>query len=390
MEFHSLTEEIQILTRGSTNVAQFDLRFLPIEHIIDQYAGHYLIYLSRHPDYGAIVVKLETMYNKYHGVMHEAFIGLYGLNGWPNFAPVYGFNWNDHDHQPKNLHFARCNAVVYKYIEGPTLRQYIKGAYHETIATSTGSIYRSPDIMKEILMSLFLGLYHVWTHLQFTHYDAHLSNIIVTRLKNPMPLEYKDRLLGSTLFFPVMIDYDSAFVSLSNRDYGRTLPSGAVYKRGFWVHDVVKILANIYALTSYQYRRFALLELRNEQMEPDQKQEGLLTQWWKKLQSIVPSIKRRQIKQELERVESARRIADYEYRVAMEELEYNRPFNDPIADYVGKLLIFFFPEATPETLPQILRTYHDRYPYFETVATPDKLSLQFDDFLDYAVSIYLS
>jgi hypothetical protein len=377
---------------SGSSLVQFDLSNLPMEYVIEHEENDFTIYRSAHPRYGYIVVKMETATRKYPNAIHEAFIGQMGLSGLRNFAPVYGLNLRDRRHQPVGMEYKSYHAVIYKYIPGPTLREYITGTYPEIPPIPQGfvTIRRSSDVMKRILLSVLLALHQAWSKFSFTHYDAHLRNIILTRNETKIPLEYKGNVLLMTSIVPVFIDYDSCFMCIDGKSYGRTLKRGAIENRSFWVHDVIKILISIYVLTCYEYRKITLLSDKIDRFN-HRVHTYLQSHWDKSADDIIKLFTSQRdhdgIPEKLKEIEAIRNTVEEIYHNQIQALDHNRLFYDPITIYITRLLSFFFPSIPSNQLSLFIRQYHDSHPYFETQRTPENESLSFDEFIDFAVTL---
>jgi len=158
-----------------------------------------------------VIIKYEKKVNpadefEFKLTIHEAFIGLFGLNSVASsiFARVIQFSMIDGYYY-----------VVYEYIEGITFRKYIKKS--------------SPGQIKSVLLKLFEGLYIAHSSICFTHYDMHRYNIII-----------RDN-------SPVIIDYGLSYIKYDNCDYGYEYAAVNRFNRPMWYHDIFKILLHVIA-----------------------------------------------------------------------------------------------------------------------------------------------
>lgn len=151
-------------------------------------------------------------YYKFNEVLNEAFVGLFGLKNLniDIFSKVLDANINQKCHYVKD----RCNYVVYELIEGVPLLEYIKSATEKS--------------MKNILLSLFIGLNKAYNIIEFTHYDLHLENIMINNKGDP-----------------IIIDYGSSHIKFGGINYGRELMEGNIFNKPLWVHDILKLCLSI-------------------------------------------------------------------------------------------------------------------------------------------------
>jgi hypothetical protein len=122
----------------------------------------------------------------------------------PNFSIVYG-----------RLHLENANYVLYEYIrdkndDTKTLYKYIKDSFK-----SGGALKEIEVNLASILCLLLLSLQYSQDKFQFTHYDSHLQNILVVKLKHMYKFNYsyngKNYVLYSE-YMPYVIDYGRSHI----------------------------------------------------------------------------------------------------------------------------------------------------------------------------------
>lgn len=201
-----------------------------------------------------VVIKMRQKFfpqdgSDFNEVTHEAFIGLMGTNtlNSNNFARILLANPDEtclekfYDPTSYKIPYKRverdiikqskinCSYVVYEYIPGMTLRDFI---------LTTNSVQN----LKSIYWEIFQALYEANKKIDFTHYDLHPLNVIV-----------KDD--GT----PVIIDYGSSHIKYEEKDYGREFSQAKIINRSRWYHDVVKLLWHALNLTDkpIMFQRFS-------------------------------------------------------------------------------------------------------------------------------------
>lgn len=192
--------------------------------------------------------------------LNEAFVGLFGLNilrerGIFNFALVYTILTDKPCLDTKYLPDKMCNYVLYEYIEGPEIKDFVLNH------TANENI--------EILKQIIYGLYEANIHCGFTHYDLHEGNIIIKTHPEVLSISYPSSNMNiSTKYIPVIIDYGSSHIKIGNIDYGKIQVEGNVDNREFWIHDIFKILMRLYGFVSkYEYNN--LVKLRDNKYNSD-------------------------------------------------------------------------------------------------------------------------
>jgi len=160
----------------------------------------------------------------FNEIIHEAFVGLHGINKLqsPNFVRILGMNiaTNCNDVYPNES----CSYLISEYIHGPALEDYLEGA--------------DPEVFKKVLLDIIEALYLAYKKLDFTHYDLHLRNIIVT---------YGD--------IPVIIDYGTSHIKYHGQSFGQTWQTFGIANRSNWAYDVFKLIINLVVLLDLDSNR---------------------------------------------------------------------------------------------------------------------------------------
>lgn len=145
--------------------------------------------------------------------INEAFVGLLGTNtlNSPFFAKILAMDYDTPCGKPYYHTEELCTFVVYEYISGMTLYDYIFTA--------------SLDELKRIFKQIFLALYEANTKIGFTHYDLHCKNVVIRE---------SDKL-------PVIIDYGLSHIKYNGENHGIYLQPYA-FNRDIWQCDVIKLI----------------------------------------------------------------------------------------------------------------------------------------------------
>ena len=368
-----------------------------------------IVFAATHPTLGEIIFKIDTEEEQdLDQIVHEAFIGIKGLNtlNSPYFAKVLGVYLSQNCPADLETIDEKCNYVVYEYIPGLTLLDSL-----ETV---------NPDEFKEILLQILIGLRDAYNRLEFTHYDLHLKNIIVN-MNDPHRVTYGDSsrdVRFDSKFLPVIIDYGSSHIKLKGIDYGRDYDYGQIYNTKFWAHDVFKLLSMIYAHTRYsvvvdtinQYinDRFdnppgdaslmgyntdeyidslkedinALNETAKE-LRTTVRQGNSTLEMVEELKEVTESLTKS--RQELKEVKSYKRNLLQSGKNSLAKADARKDVNNQIADIVEQLLKFFDPDFNAQAHTE----YREKHPYFELELTEENQNLSFDDFMDYAIPILM-
>lgn len=175
-------------------------------------------------------------------ILNEAFVGLCGLNSLnsPHFVRVLGAKLNatcirdddvfDYDEPDA----PRCHYVIYEYVAGMSLGDYLFGVRVET--------------MVSLLRQIFGALHQAYTAIDFTHYDLHAGNIII-------------KADGT----PVILDYGRSHIKYGGDDFGPgTVGPMDVDHRSMWFHDVFMLLIVLAKVYDYDNARINVTHRLNE------------------------------------------------------------------------------------------------------------------------------
>lgn len=194
-----------------------------------------IVVLQELSHYGLVIVKYQKANTDFNTILHEGIVGLYTVNNLHNFVHVLGVYLNVT--YPK---IGNCDAVIYEYVNGETLTSFIE---------------KNPATIeiKHILLQIFVALYDAYKLYDFTHYDLHTDNVIVTITASSVACNYNGRALFHTHIVPIIIDYGRAHAKINNINYGYSYPRdelgfdpGYVENHGFWAHDMFLLLSIIY------------------------------------------------------------------------------------------------------------------------------------------------
>lgn len=224
---------------------------------------------ATHEKWGKVIVKIEKESQEFDEILHEGIIGLYAINSLRSLTSCFALV-----HQVAldvEMPVGKRSVVVYEEIEGTSLYGFLQYDALERIEPA-----------KEILMTLLIGLNIAHHQIDFTHYDLHMSNIIVEELETPQLISHHCKPLFKTLFRPVIIDFGRSHVKIAGRHYGWEKPGEQDFLKeekmhvrqiGFWQHDVFNILCSYYEFFSLDGRLAAdklFLEGLHENLENTQ------------------------------------------------------------------------------------------------------------------------
>lgn len=144
---------------------------LPFDH------KNLVILVDGNPKY---VLKIDPSTSNFvnNVIINEAYIGLFELakiSDQKNFSKVLGANIRDSCYDYSTAPF--CDYVMYEYVEGESLKDYIIGHDDALI------------IMKIIYESIH-ALYLAYEEIGFVHNDLHLNNIIIKPDTTPVFIDY--------------------------------------------------------------------------------------------------------------------------------------------------------------------------------------------------------
>lgn len=172
--------------------------------------------------YGDSIIKFESEHNddyKYHfnSIINEMFVSSVATNSYEGFVTIEIGNIGSKC--PDNIENTLCSIIKEDFLNGNTLHNWI-----------TYNIGPSFGIkLSNILLKVFTNLYHIHKDTGFTHYDLHTGNVIVDEDDTPH-----------------IIDYGLSYIKYDGKNYGTILPIGEVYNRPMWLHDIFKLLMNVF------------------------------------------------------------------------------------------------------------------------------------------------
>lgn len=120
-----------------------------------------------------------------------------------------------------------CLEMYTQFVSGPTWKDFI----------SSASFLQFKDLFKKLVDSH----YELYKDIDFTHYDLHFLNVIITTIDNKLT--------------PVMIDFGASHILTDEGHIGEKFIEANRYNdRSMWFHDIFKILGFTFQLTNQMYR----------------------------------------------------------------------------------------------------------------------------------------
>lgn len=190
-------------------------------------------------------------------LIHEAIVGLYGTNLLreiiPNFSYVYAFFTCSApilDSSENALTWCTSDKILSTYI------------IYENITPSVTFLHiiknESLDIIFNCFMQIICALFIAYDKLDFTHYDMHAKNILVRMLQKEVIIKYPlptGDVYIKTDRIPIFIDYGMSHIKIGSDHFGMTPPDkfieyGIHQDKSFPLHDVYKIIGNMYHMTN--------------------------------------------------------------------------------------------------------------------------------------------
>lgn len=200
-------------------------------------------------------------------LLHELFIGLYGINSLRNHIPNFaytlgGFSCSSLSIVRNNI-LTWCNPdpesndnIILENIYGINLRQYIinYGTYlkeiHNQTDINTYEDYTITYILLYYLQILF-SINIASKEIQFTHHDLHSLNVILRDVKVPdisffIPYQYKNK----TIFLytnkvATIIDFGFSRIEYNNKVYSLINSYKDLTKEKFPLNDAYHLLIDI-------------------------------------------------------------------------------------------------------------------------------------------------
>lgn len=160
------------------------------------------------------------------------------------------------------------NPINFPHFKGynKTVCNCCSNGYHYYLITEkiTGKslfdyiINSNSQQLVDIIEKIIVCLYEVWIKYEFTHYDLHVNNIIIT----------EDHI-------PKIIDFGTSYIHLNNKHLGYIKEFRSLNGRmnfinqcnSFWLHDIFKILCSIYIVINPYYIIYQALNYKRELMK---------------------------------------------------------------------------------------------------------------------------
>lgn len=282
----------------------------------------------------------------------------------PNFAKTLGYYVDNRcqmlSSTNPDLKFKKCVYLYLEKVPGPTLAKFL--------------ITASLSQFKNIFIKLLMGYKLAHDTLNFTHYDLHRDNIIITT-KN-------DELV------PVMIDFGLSHISLPNGDLGDTLLEQGIYSdKANWIYDFFKLIA-FCAVDSALELRFETAVSNLEEYRGEitkvlnnrrlyKRDDEDFSEFIDRSEGVVP----KEIYDKLKYINDS---GEDELQL-INDLTQNNGFNlEQINSYCLKVLKYFHTDITNEWLT----TYRDQHnKYFASFLTNAGQQAKFDDFIAYVKTL---
>ena len=345
----------------------YDANQLKLEKEIDSNDPK-TVYHASHKVWGEVIVKAKPRNAEFDEVLHEGIVGLYALN---NLRPLTRcFSLVRQVNLDVQWEGNRRNLVVYEEIIGTTLFDYFGDIITDKINDA-----------KKVLLTLLSGLNVAHHQVDFTHYDLHGRNIIIHRLQIPLTVSHDCKRLFTIRLLPVIIDYGRSHVKIGGQSYGWQVNyEGNGWDKmyikpvGFWQHDVFQLLSMYYQLFNPDARliivqdefedRSQLIKELQETYKLTRKQETAdEIKFW---EGIL--VKNKELREKAEQSRS---------QWIGHEVEHKN-----ILRLIERLMSYFIP-AKQFDYAAIIKEL-GRFSHL--VPTEHNKHLNFDEFLDYAIS----
>lgn len=273
---------------------------------------------------GNIIVKNVIIYDAISGKKHkdqilkEALIGttINSLNS-PNFSHTIGYRQSDCRTGDEYVDMHPCIELYLRFVPGPTLHKFIQ----------TASYLQIKDILKKLIKAHYLA----YKNFDFTHYDLHTENVIITTYE--------------TELIPVIIDFGVSHIKIKRQNIGTVSEVSKSYNKGIWYVDIYRIIGLIFITTDFMATRF-MADTLLEEFELYKNEEKL---------------------EELDFAEVMRLISMYsgvediyeEYSIIISKYDDNKYNFKQISDLCVKLMNFFIPGVNSEKLLELWKS--DKY-----------------------------
>ena len=340
--------------------------FKPMMKILSSETEPNVMVISYQDDYLHLVFKSQVD-GTFNEVLHETVVGLFGINQLqsPFFAKVLSGSYPSLCPKLITKETSKnCAFVVYEFISGKTLHDWLN-IHHYILSDTIGR-----DLLL-IVKDIIHALHYANKTVDFTHYDLHLQNIIITE--------------SSRKYIPVIIDYGSSHIKYEGEDYGRTLIEGQIYNREMWYHDIFKVLMAVcYHLDPQVVRLLLIIERMNlvkNSMQLSNKEYNLKT----KISKDITDDNLEQMKSEIK--ELSNRINDINLRLEeinnLEQTKSGSIVN--VIPFILGMLSFFITDINTN----YIRWYQQNVSsYFAPVdLLPEQNFGTFDEFVSYSDAI---
>ncbi len=150
------------------------------------------------------IIKSITNNEKLNEYIHESFVGINCVNTFLEEIPNFCYNFGILD---ENQNY----KIIYEYIEGQTLQEYIKSKE-----------FNFCDFL-QIILQICLAINFAQEKCCFVHYDLSIWNIIIKKSNHEVEIDYpiNNKIIRfKTKLIPVIIDYGRSHVSYKNIHYG--------------------------------------------------------------------------------------------------------------------------------------------------------------------------
>jgi hypothetical protein len=161
-----------------------------------------------------IIKKVSSDVNKKKEILHETFVGFFGINEVlkkvPNFYYIFALH--------ESGGYTIFKQLLGEYVEGSTFSQYLKPVIVNSIKRYN---YNFKDYLF-ILIQIALSIQIAQDTCGFVHYDLTPWNIILKNVDVSIdyPISYKQVYNIKTNLVPIIIDYGKSKIIYKNQHYG--------------------------------------------------------------------------------------------------------------------------------------------------------------------------
>ena len=272
-----------------------------------------------------------------------------------------------------------CIYLYLEKISGPTMKKFIK----------TASLLQFKNVMSKLVHNYKVAL----DLCNYTHYDFHLSNLIISTV-------------GEELM-PVIIDFEASHISFLNGDIGEDFTEVGRYpNESNWIYDFFKFLGFCWIETNEAYIINNIVEAYENKKEQAIENIGevyriyYMQRFNKDLDDHVPieetifeyidraaaeqtGENREQHKENILAWKEHINKAKADIQTAKDLFQANRDNMQSINDHCIRLLTYFHADVSDEWL----LNYHNHLDrYFSSWRTEEGYASKFDDFILYCDS----